>query len=112
MIRLESDLNISFAALQPEQDLLEKDSSQEKLFKTIATCLKEHEILNGYVLGRLGNHEEYSLFKNSGYWIVAFSERGKHEACGVFMDYFDATEMFLCKMIRPNPFFDWKKVFE
>ncbi|RKQ63120.1 hypothetical protein C8E02_0137 [Vogesella indigofera] len=112
MIKIDGDLDIDFSTLPDNQDLLEKDSSQKKLFSCIHECLNNNGIKSGYTLGYLGGNEEYSLFKRSGYWIVAFSERGRHDAIAVFMDFHDATEFFLGKMLDlSNKYFDWEKVF-
>lgn len=112
MIHIESDLPISMQPIDPAFDLLEKDSSHAKLFAQIARCLENNGITSGYRLGGLGSHEEYSIFKDAGYWVVAFSERGMHDIVGIFPDFHDATEMLLCKMLDSNDkYFDWKEVF-
>lgn len=112
MIHISSDLPISMEPVDPMFDLLERDSSHSKLFAQIKKSLEENGIMSGYRLGSLGTHEEYSLLKDSGYWVVAFSERGRHDVIGIFPDFHDATEMLLCKMLNTNDeYFDWKAVF-
>ncbi len=111
MIKFEIDLDVTFKNTSP--DALDMYSSQERLFEKIVECLKKNGINTGYSLGRLGGSEGYSLFKYLEYWLLVYSERANNELIGIFVDFHDATDFFLCKMLDTNDnFFDWKEVFD
>ncbi len=113
MIEIKLELDMYFHPIAEEKDLIEKDSSQDKLFSEVKKSLERHGIKSGYTLGCFGDHETYGLFKRSGYWIVSFSERGKTEGVGIFTDVHNAVEFFLCIMLESNEdHFDWRSVFD
>ncbi len=107
MISITADIDISFKPVDPSL------YSEKKLYEQIASCLLENSITSGYVLGCLGEHEEFSLFKSGDYWIVGFSERGNHYAKGIFMDFASATDFFFSIMLGSNAkYWKWIDVFE
>ena len=112
MLKINSDLPIEFRSIRGWGDTLHKDSSEERLFSVIKEYLRGKNPYP-YVLGKIGNHEEFCLLCQDGYWIVGYSERGSTRFLGIFFDEGDATEFFLLRILRLKPLgFPWETVFE
>lgn len=111
MITISSDMPVDFRPMDPFFDLLNRDSSEAALFDAVRGYLDARGVVGGYSLGKLGVDEELSLFKNDGYWVVAYSERGTSHFNGIFHSYFEATEFFIWSLVKPRQTtVDWKTV--
>ena len=114
MISIKTDIPVQFDPIDPFFDLLHRDTSEEALFREIRKYLAKYDIKGGYSLGKVGDHEEISLFQHDGYWIIAYSERGNNKFLGLFRSYYDATNFFVWTMTKKSPeeMINWKAVFE
>lgn len=112
MIEINSDMPLDFKPMDSFFDLLSRDSNETELFNAIREHLEASGVVGGYSIGRLGSHEELSLLKNDGYWVVAYSERGVSHFLGIFRSYVEATEFFIWSLVKPQPpMLNWTAVF-
>lgn len=108
-MKIISDLNINFNPLGAGLDLLERDSSAEKLFSAIQDFLKSCNVDDGYIFNE--NDDGILLTRSDGYWLVVRVERGEKQFIGIFYSFIDATEFFISRFVDDGSSFNWEKVF-
>jgi hypothetical protein len=113
MIKVDSNLSIDFSPLPLFFDVLESQVGIEIFYKRLDLYLKDQGAVTAfgpvypYCLGFLGEHEQFSLIKNSGYWVVAFTERGSSRFLGIFKSGIDATNFFISQVSKTENTFKW-----
>jgi len=111
MIKLKASFAIELQTLPGDGDLLEKDSSEEKLFRIINEYLtgKTTELFS---CGHLRDNG-LSLFRHDkGYWLVVETRETIHRCLGCFHDYHLAVDYFIYHLTNPYPRnINWETIF-
>jgi hypothetical protein len=112
MIQLKASFKIELRPLSGGGDLLEKDSSEKKLFRIIKEYLKG-KTTERFSFGHLALHNGLSLFRhNKGYWLVAETRGAVPRCLGCFQNYHSAGNFFIYHLVNPYPRnINWEALF-
>ena len=96
MIQITHDIHVNLDAVPPDDDFVYNDMDKNKYYDLVANAIKSYPHYGKFEILKFSNSEDtFSLIRESGYWIICYSERGKAQFIAIFKGMADATNYFV-----------------